>query len=172
MIELDPKHVDIHERIGHGVDVMYEKDPYSLLKEMAAKHVMVEICLTSNDGILGVRGADHPFPIYRKYGVPAALATDDEGIARIDLTHEFKRAIQTYALKYPDVKHLVRRSVEPSFLPGVSLWRVPDVFARPVAACANDETPSPQCKGFLAKNEKARQQFELERRFRVFEAKY
>ena len=31
------------ERIGHGVDVMYEDRPYDLLREMAAKHVMVEI---------------------------------------------------------------------------------------------------------------------------------
>ena len=41
------------ERIGHGVDVMYETNPRALLKEMAARHVMVEINLTSNDVILG-----------------------------------------------------------------------------------------------------------------------
>ena len=50
------------ERIGHGVDVMYEERPYDLLKEMARKHVLVEINLTSNDVILGVSGKDHPFP--------------------------------------------------------------------------------------------------------------
>ena len=48
------------ERIGHGVDVMYERDPFQLLDEMAKKDVLVEICLTSNDVILGVRGIDHP----------------------------------------------------------------------------------------------------------------
>ncbi len=42
------------ERIGHGVDVMYERDPKLLLKELAERHVMVEINLTSNDVILGV----------------------------------------------------------------------------------------------------------------------
>jgi len=30
------------ERIGHGVDVMYENNPHALLKEMAANHVLVE----------------------------------------------------------------------------------------------------------------------------------
>ena len=35
------------ERIGHGVDVMYEDDAPGLLKEMAQKHVMVEINLSS-----------------------------------------------------------------------------------------------------------------------------
>ena len=53
------------DRIGHGVDVMYEDRPYELLKEMADKHVLVEINLTSNDMILGISGKDHPFPIYR-----------------------------------------------------------------------------------------------------------
>src|SRR5258707_5461872 len=86
------------ERIGHGVDALYEDSPYNLLKEMAAKHVMVEINLTSNDVILGVAGKDHPFPIYRKFHVPVSLSTDDEGVSRIDMTHEFVRAVQTYGL--------------------------------------------------------------------------
>src|SRR6266699_6159120 len=49
------------ERIGHGVDVMYEERPHELLKELAAKHVLVEINLTSNDMIIDVAGKDHPF---------------------------------------------------------------------------------------------------------------
>ena len=44
------------ERIGHGVDVMYEKDPAGLLAEMHERNIAVEINLTSNDVILGVRG--------------------------------------------------------------------------------------------------------------------
>ena len=44
------------EQIGHGVDVMYEDRPHELLREMAAKQVMVEINLTSNELILGVSG--------------------------------------------------------------------------------------------------------------------
>src|SRR6202012_2950517 len=96
------------ERIGHGVDIMYEENPYELLKEMAAKHVMVEINLTSNDVILGVRGKDHPLPIYLKYGVPVALSTDDEGVSRIDMTHEYVRAVETYQLNYRDLKRMVR----------------------------------------------------------------
>ena len=51
------------ERIGHGVSVMLEKDPIGLMKEMAARNVMVEINLTSNDQILGVSGEDHPLPV-------------------------------------------------------------------------------------------------------------
>ncbi len=70
------------ERIGHGVSVMSENDSLGLLKEMAAKNVLVEICLTSNAKILGVEGANHPLPTYLKYKVPVALASDDEGVSR------------------------------------------------------------------------------------------
>ena len=128
---------DAHaERIGHGVDVLYEDRPYDLLKEMAAKHVMVEINLTSNDVILGISGKEDPLPIYRRYGVPVALSTDDEGVSRIDLTHEYVRAVETYDLRYADLKQMVRTSLEHSFLPGPSLWREPDSFTRSVSACA------------------------------------
>ena len=162
------------ERIGHGVDIMYEERPYDLLKEMAAKHVMVEINLSSNDLILGISGKNHPFPIYRKFGVPVALSTDDEGISRIDLTHEYVRAVETYALTYADLKQMVRTSLEHDFLPGRSLWREQDVFTRPAAACSAEflgaEKPSAACAAFLKSSEKAQQQWELERRFRAFES--
>ena len=166
---------DAHaERIGHGVDVMYEDRPYDLLKEMAAKHVMVEINLSSNEMILGISGKNHPFPVYRKFGVPVALSTDDEGVSRIDLTHEYVRAVETYALSYADLKQMVRTGLEHDFLPGPSLWREQDIFTRPVAACSAEflgaEKPSANCAAFLKSSEKAQQQWELERRFRAFES--
>jgi adenosine deaminase len=161
-------------RIGHGVDLMYEERPYDLLKEMAAKHVMVEINLSSNDLILGISGKNHPFPIYRKFGVPVALSTDDEGVSRIDLTHEYVRAVETYGLTYADLKQIVRTSLEHDFLPGASLWREQDVFTRPVSACSSEflgaEKPTATCAAFLKSSEKAQQQWELEHRFRAFES--
>ncbi len=162
------------ERIGHGVDVMYENNPHALLKEMAAKHVMVEISLTSNDVILGVSGKEHPFLMYKTFGVPMALATDDEGVSRIDLTHEYVRAVQNYDLHYADLKRMVRTSIEHSFLPGESLWSAPDAFTRVVPACSRDtlgaEKPSSGCAAFLKASERAQQQWELERRFHAFES--
>jgi adenosine deaminase len=168
---------DAHaERIGHGVDVMHEDRPYELLKEMAVKHVMVEINLTSNDVILGVTGKDHPLPNYRKFHVPVALSTDDEGVSRIDMTHEYVRAASTYALSYADLKQMVRTGLEHDFLPGASLWREPDVLSRTVVACAPNGAgapkPSAACATFLKSSEKAQQQWELERRFHEFEASF
>lgn len=164
------------ERIGHGVDVMYEDDPWALLKEMAARHVMVEINLTSNAGILGTKGEEHPFPIYREMHVPVALSTDDEGVSRIDLTHEYGMAAEEYHLTYADLKDLARTGMEHGFLPGGSLWARPDDFREPVGAChgqvVGGERPGTACKAFLDKSRKAAAQWELERRFRSFEAQF
>jgi adenosine deaminase len=165
------------ERIGHGVDVMYEDRPYELLKEMASKHVMVEVNLTSNDVILNIKGNEHPFELYRQYGVPVALSTDDEGVSRIDLTHEYVRAAVTYPLSYRDFKKMVRTSIEHSFLPGASLWKqsLPETLDKPVEACAGQlgqENPSGACAELITQSEKAQQQWELEHRFHTFEASF
>jgi adenosine deaminase len=164
------------ERIGHGVDVMYENDAPGLLKEMATKHVMVEINLSSNEGILGITGNKHPFQYYRAAHVPVALSTDDQGVSRIDLTHEYVRAANDYHLSYADLKQLARTGMEHNFLPGESLWAAPDVFSAPVAACKGqmlgEPKPSAACTSFLNANEKAAAQWELERRFQEFESKF
>jgi adenosine deaminase len=164
------------ERIGHGVDVMYENDAAGLLKKLAQKHVMVEINLTSNEGILGIKGADHPFAIYRAAHVPVALSTDDEGVSRIDITHEFVRAALDYRLSYADLKELARTGMEHSFLSGASLWASPDAFTASVSACKAQplgaEKPAAACRAFLNGSEKAAAQWELEGRFRAFEAKF
>jgi adenosine deaminase len=162
------------ERIGHGVDVMNEDHPIDLLREMARRNVLVEICLTSNDLILGVKGDAHPLPIYLRYGVPVALATDDEGVSRSDMTHEYLRAVQTYDfLGYKDLKRMARMSLEHSFLAGSSLWA--SEF-RTVAACTNDRTGSGKvsaaCQKFLDGNERAQMQWKLEEEFAGFEKKF
>ena len=162
------------ERIGHGMDVLYEDRPTELLKEMADRHIMVEVNLTSNDIILGEARTDHPLAAYRAAHVPVALATDDEGVSRIDLTHEFVKAAEEQNLTYPDLKRSARTSLEHSFIAGLSLWAMPDDFTRPVAACAVPVTanaqPSVTCTAFLQANPRAGLQWELERRLAGFEA--
>lgn len=162
-------------RIGHGVDVMYEDNAQTLLKEMAEKHIMVEINLSSNEGILGIKGINHPFPLYRAAHVPVALSTDDEGVSRIDITQEYVRAALDYKLSYADLKQLARTGMEHSFLSGPSLWATTDLFIAPAANCKGQtlgtETPSAPCKTFLDASEKATAQWELERRIRAFETK-
>ena len=162
------------ERIGHGVDIMYENDPEALLKEMAERHVMVEINLTSNEIILGVSLNRHSLPAYRASKVPTALSTDDEGVSRIDLTHEYARASADFNLGYLDLKKMARTSLEHSFLPGASLWMTQDNFVRVNPACAGPHlgsgNPSLRCTEFLRLNQKAAEQWQLEHRYMTFES--
>jgi adenosine deaminase len=162
------------ERIGHGVDVLHEVDPNALLKEMAAKHIDVEVNLTSNDVILGVKGSDHPLHAYMAAHAPFSLSTDDEGVSRIDLTHEYVKAVEEQNLTYADLKYSARNSLEFSFLHGESLYPRPGDYTHRAAACAAPITaksaPAGACKTYLDANEKAAQQYELERRFAEFEA--
>jgi len=126
--------------------------------------------------ILSVSGDDHPLPIYLKYGVPVALATDDEGVSRSDMTHEYLRAVESYHLSYSDLKRMARQSLEHSFLLGQSLWTDTKLVFRVASGCVGDapgvEKPSLGCEQFLAANKCARLQWKLEGEFAKFEKKY
>ena len=163
------------ERIGHGVDIMHETDPFELLKEMARRNVMVEICLSSNDLILGISGSRHPLATYLEYGVPVALATDDEGVSRSEISMDFLKAAEDQGLGYLQLKTMARNSLQYSFITGQSLWSEGRRFA-PVAQCAHDaedmKLTSNSCREFLSGNEKARLQWQLEQDFNLFEREW
>jgi hypothetical protein len=109
---------------------MWEDDVYGLLKKMHEDRIAVELCLTSNLGILNVRPEQHPFKLYWKAGVPLIINTDDEGVSRGNLTMEYVRAAQWFDLKYGHLKWLAYNSLEYSFLEGESLFEDGD-FNRP-----------------------------------------
>ncbi|GAA0416511.1 adenosine deaminase [Streptomyces luteireticuli] len=160
------------ERIGHGVDVLWEDDRSALLAAMAARHVLVETPLTSNSQILGVSGRRHPFGLYRRHRVPVALATDDGGVERSDITAEYQRAATSHRLGYRALKNLARTSLEYGFLPGRSLWRGRDGFAA-VPECAGERPGAPRpgagCAAVLARSPKAAVEWKQEGAFREFE---
>jgi adenosine deaminase len=163
------------DRIGHGVDIMHETEPFELLKEMARRNVMVEICLSSNDLILGISGPRHPLATYLEYGVPVALATDDEGVSRSEISLEFLKATEDHGLGYLQLKAMARNSLQYAFIVGESLWRDGRKFL-PVAQCARDveemKLTSNSCRQFLAANEKGRLQWQLEQDFNAFEREW
>ncbi len=104
------------QRIGHGTDLMNDPDSSGLLAIMARRRIAVEISLSSSDVILGVRGERHPLRQYLRAGVPVVIATDDEGVARSDLTNEYQRAVEEQGLSYSELKEVSRNSIEYSFL--------------------------------------------------------
>ncbi len=164
------------ERIGHGLDVLYERDPVSLLQMMARRHILVEDPIYIHELIgPGVVGGD-VLPVYLKYGVPVSLATDDEGGARSDLTQTFLRAVQGYHVNYLGLKRMVRDSLEHAFLPGEDLWAAPEDFAHMKPACAGaplvDAPPAAACRALLKRSQHAAIEWREEVAFAAFERRY
>ncbi|HEY4942231.1 MAG TPA: hypothetical protein VII56_12460 [Rhizomicrobium sp.] len=159
-------------RIGHGYSIPYETDALALLAEMARKRIAVEINLTSNDITPGIRGAEHPLALYRAAGVPVTLSADDEGVFRIDLSHEYVRAVLEQKLGYADLKQIARNGLEYSFMPGASLWQKGDYRTLNPACAGNVPGMAPRtasCVHLLGGSEKAALQWDFERDIAAYE---
>lgn len=137
-----PEHLTYHigqairiagaHRIGHGVDLPFEHGSVGILQAMSpekeekkslqamdqeeVKKIPVEINLTSNEFILGVKGNDHPVMLYHQAGVPLIISTDDPGILRTSLTEQYTLAVLRYGFSYGDIKDIVYNSINYSFL--------------------------------------------------------
>ncbi|GAA3177891.1 MULTISPECIES: adenosine deaminase family protein [Streptomyces] len=166
------------ERIGHGVDLVHEDRWQRTARTMADREIPVEVPLTSNAQILGVRGAAHPFATYRAFGVPVVLSTDDPGISRTDISHEYAYAARTYGLSYAELKDLARASLKYGFLPGADLWRgnpTRDGY-RTVDACGGVRPGSPapgaECRRLLDASPKAAAEWRQEGAFQRFERSF
>ena len=154
------------KRIGHGVDIAYEDDADELVTYMAKTPVAVEINLTSNQAILNISGKQHPIHYYLAHHIPIILSTDDEGILRTDLTREYVKAVNEQGLDYPDIKNITRNAITYSFVPGASLWADASKGVK-VNECTNADSET--CQQFIKDNEKARLQWQLEKKLAAFE---
>jgi hypothetical protein len=103
-------------RIGHGMDIAHERNAPGVMKTMRDKGIPVEVNLTSNEFILGIKGEQHPVTLYRKYGVPFVLATDDAGVSRNNLSNEYVLFASRYKTDYAEVKKLSYDSIRYAFL--------------------------------------------------------
>ncbi|MBP4143002.1 adenosine deaminase [Flavobacterium sp. P4023] len=104
-------------RIGHGVAMAYEKDSYNLLRYMAKKSIPIEINLVSNEFILKVKESRHPFTLYKEFGVPIVISTDDAGILRTNMTEQYVLLAKRYKdVSYADIKQFVYNSITYSFI--------------------------------------------------------
>ncbi|MES2756388.1 MAG: adenosine deaminase [Pseudomonadota bacterium] len=104
-------------RIGHGLDLAHESNVFAIMKKMREADIPVEVNLTSNDFINGVRGENHPVTLYRKHGVPFVISTDDAGVTRHNLAQEYVLFASRYQPGYAEVKKVSYNSVRYAFLP-------------------------------------------------------
>ena len=104
------------QRIGHGIDISHEKNADALLKTLKEKEIAVEVNLTSNEFILGVKNEAHPIQIYRRHGVPFVISSDDPGVSRNNLSGEYLLYASRYKPSYDELKNTAFNSIRYSFL--------------------------------------------------------
>jgi adenosine deaminase len=103
-------------RIGHGIDLAHETNAPAILKTMRARDIAVEINLTSNAFISGIKGENHPVTLYRQYGVPYVISTDDAGVTRHTLAQEYMLFASRYKPGYAEIKKTSYNGLRYSFL--------------------------------------------------------
>ncbi|MDI6641310.1 MAG: adenosine deaminase [Elusimicrobiota bacterium] len=104
------------QRIGHGVYL--ESSSENLVKKVKEMQLPIETFLTSNVQTRVVENYHvHPFKKFYDMGLKVTLNTDDRGVSNIDLTHEYKTAIEEYQLKIDDLIKLIYNSIDSAFLP-------------------------------------------------------
>ncbi|WP_367769563.1 adenosine deaminase [Flavobacterium sp. WC2421] len=104
-------------RIGHGVDMAYEEKSYELLRYMAKNNIAIEINLVSNEFILKVKDSRHPITLYKEFGVPIVISTDDAGILRTNMTEQYVLLAKRYKqVSYVNIKQYVYNSIYYSFI--------------------------------------------------------
>ncbi|TFW32458.1 adenosine deaminase [Massilia horti] len=134
------------DRIGHGIDLAHETNAIGIMKTMKEKGIPVEINLTSNGFINGVRGENHPITLYRRYGVPYVISTDDAGVTRHTLANEYVLFASRYKPDYAEVKKASYNSIRYSFLADADKARLTrqldERFARFEAEIATLDKPA------------------------------
>lgn len=113
------------DRIGHGLTL---KDNQRLLDKFVDRRIAVEMCPSSNYQIVGFRdyfydgSKDYPiYPLmdYFKKGVRVTINTDNPGISRTGLSHEYlKAACMTQGgISKWDMLQIVRNGFISAFIP-------------------------------------------------------
>ncbi|MEN3275597.1 MAG: adenosine deaminase [Massilia sp.] len=112
------------DRIGHGIDLAHESNAVQIMRKMRKDDIPVEVNLTSNSFISGIEGANHPITLYRKYGVPYVISTDDAGVTRHTLSQEYVLFASRYKPDYAEMKKTSYNSVRYAFLPATEKARL------------------------------------------------
>jgi adenosine deaminase CECR1 len=106
------------ERIGHAVNL--EASPQLNAPEvglMRRRGILIEACPISNNLLLKIPLAKHPFLKWLRMGIPVSLNTDDAGIFGSDITEEFARAVEAHPdISWDELKQLALNSLEHAFV--------------------------------------------------------
>ncbi|QQG35713.1 MAG: adenosine deaminase [Micavibrio aeruginosavorus] len=109
-------------RIGHGVRCIEDE---SLVQELAARKVVLEVCPTSNvlAGIYNVY-AEHPLRRLYDAGVRVCLNSDDPGLFGCSLAGEYQVAHDHFSFTAVELVQATRTALEASFCDETTRWRL------------------------------------------------
>jgi adenosine deaminase/aminodeoxyfutalosine deaminase len=103
------------ERLGHALSLAQDD---GLLREVAARQVPLEICLSSNlrtGCCASLR--EHPLRRYYDAGACVVLNSDDPEMFQTSLCREYALAQEAFGFSDDDLRRLARNSIQASFLP-------------------------------------------------------
>ena len=101
-------------RIGHGIRSI---DDPKLVKYLAEKQILLEVCPTSNWLTQAARDwKDQPLKKFLESGVAVSINTDDPSMFGLTLPHEFKVAKEKLGLTEPELSKCNENAFKASFL--------------------------------------------------------
>jgi adenosine deaminase len=102
------------ERIGHGIRVIEDPKVVSLARE---RGTLFEVCVTSNlhSGVVNSL-KDHPLMAMVMEGLNVTINTDDPSISKINLSGEYRAAVELLGLPLPVLQERVLAAAQGSFL--------------------------------------------------------
>ncbi len=101
-------------RIAHGAPAV---DDPSLVRELTARGVTLDLCPTSNLQAAMVPDlAAHPLARLHRAGAPVTLSTDDRSVSDLTLVREYARAVALIGLTLPELWAIDRHALEVAFL--------------------------------------------------------
>lgn len=116
------------ERIAHGQSAA---DDDSLIAELRARRVCLDLCPTSNVQAGDVPSlADHGLALLHRAGAPVTLSTDDTTVSDITLTEEYGRAVAEIGLTLPELWAIDRFALDVAFADEATLAPLRDEFDR------------------------------------------
>ena len=103
------------ERIDHGVAII--EDP-ALVERVAAAHIPLDVCPTSNILIANRYPtlADHPFRRMREAGLLVTINTDDPAMTDLDLGREYRAVADAFDYPFEEMCRIAVEGIEATWL--------------------------------------------------------
>ena len=103
------------DRIGHGIHILEDPSVTALACE---RGIPFTVCLTSNLQTGAVPSlASHPLPRMLQAGLNASINTDDPSISQINLSGEYRLAMQALGISQSVLLERILAAAEAAFLP-------------------------------------------------------